>query len=139
MKKKEKVVLIDAITNYLQLKELTASQEAQMDSFREIIVTVAKANPMDFKDGELALEGVGLLKFVNNPAKVVFVDSKETLTDIEIQGLVTDLGTAYEKKALNMTRLRTAINAKDLPILEVLKKHNVELVQGKRLDIKKQG
>ena len=140
MKKSEKVKLKDAMTQYLQLKELTDSQKKQMDALKEVVETIAEANPKEFVDGELCLEGIGLLKYVQNPAKIVYAASGKSLNEIETVGLATELdkiGIGFTKIALNVTKVRNLVEAKNGAVLSILSANGIELIQETRLDIKK--
>lgn len=142
MKKTELKQLKDLVRDYLQLKELTASQEKQMEGFKEVIETIAANNPADFVDGEMLIDGVGLLKYVQKAPKLVYIASGKSLNDIETVGFVTELekvGTGFKKVTLNMTKLKNLVEAKNGAIQTLLTNNGLELQMGERLDVKKLG
>ena len=136
MKKKDKTMLSDAMTQWLQLKGLTTTQEEQMDALKELIVSIADRYPEEFVDGVLAVEGVGCLKQVANPMKVVFENGKP-LNEIELVGLAKELGSMFQKTAINPTLVAAGIKRGDKDVLAAMKKHGVKVIQEKRIDVKK--
>jgi hypothetical protein len=139
MKKSDQKKLSETVTQYLQLKELTASQETQMDELKKIVRDIADANPKDFQNGELALEGIGLLKFVQNPPKIVYAASGRTLNEIETIGLATELekiGVGFQKVSVNVKKVQNLIEAKNPALIALLNSNGIELIQESRLDIK---
>ncbi|GAB2586345.1 hypothetical protein GCM10027190_39300 [Spirosoma areae] len=121
---------------FLQLKGLQASQEKQMEALKDVIIGIAKDNANDFSDGELLLDGVGLLKYVANPPKLAFTATGKALNEVETIGLVKDLGEKYAKSAINMARLKIAVTQQDREAMSVLLNYGVELVLSQRLDVK---
>lgn len=137
MTKKDKVKLENAMTGYLQLKALTQSQERQLEALKEQALEVVARYPDDWCSGVFAVEGVGVIKEMLNPPKVVFTSTGQALNDIETVGLLAELGTIYTRSVVNVTRLRDVVQRGDRDVLAVLAKHGVVCVQEKRLDIKK--
>lgn len=137
MTKKDKTTLANVVTDYLQLKALTASQEKQMESLKEVALSIVAKYPDDWADGAFNVEGAGVIKEALNKPKVVYTATGEGLTDIEVIGLISLLGKEYEKPGVNVVKLRDAVNKGDKQVLAVLKKSKVVCMQEKRLDIKK--